>query len=265
MLKLENIFIYPVKSLGAISLGHCKIEERGLEYDRRWMLINRDGVFMTQRDYPQMSFIKMKFEGTRLIAYNNKDDSDRMEIPLDSAENELIRVGIWEDNCEAVFVGASYDKWFSEHLGIECRLVKMPETTKRQIDLSFAEEGKYVSFADGFPFLLIGTASLEDLNDRLEEPVPMSRFRPNFVMSGGKPYEEDQLNEILIGDVRFKVVKPCSRCVITTLDEKTGVKGKEPLKTLSGYRKKGNKVFFGQNLIAYSAGTVTIGDKIRQL
>ena len=154
--------------------------------------------------------------------------------------------------------------WFSEIIGIKCHLVKMPETTKRVVDESYAKN-KIVSFADGYPFLIIGQSSLDDLNSRMEIPLPMNRFRTNFVFTGGKPFEEDEWRKIKIGEIVFEVVKPCARCVITTTNQETAERLHEPLFTLSKFRKIDNKVIFGMNLVCDSTGIINTGDKIEHI
>jgi uncharacterized protein YcbX len=169
-------------------------------------------------------------------------------------------VAIWKDQCVAVAAGAEADAWFTALLGTPCRLVTMPSSTVRQVDLGYAEPGDPVGFADGFPFLLISQGSLDELNRRLEHPVPMDRFRPNIVVDGCEPHAEDGWSRVTIGEISFRVVKPCARCVITTTDQQTGERGREPLRTLATYRRVGNKVLFGQNLIHDGVGAVRVGD-----
>ena len=172
-------------------------------------------------------------------------------------------VTIWDDCCEAQHVSGEADKWFSEKLDFSCRLVYMPESTKRKVDSSYAIDNDITSFADDYHILLIGEASLQDLNSRLEKPLPMNRFRPNFVMEGGMPYEEDTMEQFSINDINFYGVKLCSRCIVTTTDQETGIAGKEPLKTLATYRGFNNKVLFGQNVLCGGEGMIKIGDEIR--
>ena len=169
-------------------------------------------------------------------------------------------VTIWEDRCNAVTADPAAAEWFTGFLGTPCRLVRMPASTVRQVDLGWAVEGDRVGFADGFPFLLISQSSLDELNRRLDEPVPMDRFRPNVVVEGGEPFAEDGWAHVTMGEVGFRVVKPCARCVITTTDQLSGERGREPLRTLATYRRFGNKVLFGQNLIHNGTGVVRIGD-----
>jgi uncharacterized protein YcbX len=157
----------------------------------------------------------------------------------------------------------SIQEWFFEALGKEVRLVLIDDKTSRPVDPEYALNGEEVSFADGFPYLITNQASLDDLNSRLDFPVPMERFRPNLVISGAQPYEEDNWDKIYAGSAVFKVVKPCGRCVVTTIDQDTAEKGSEPLKTLSTYRKINNKIIFGQNAVLVKSGSIVKGDEIK--
>jgi hypothetical protein len=268
-LLLSEIFIYPIKSLGGISLREAVVEQRGLLFDRRMMLVDENGIFITQRNYREMALLKTEIINDELVVYHliNKHS---IKIPIKEtnySKRNKTRVVIWDDECTAVAVSEEADKFFSDMLNINCRLVYMPDEEKRIVDPNkkYVEDEHIVSFADGYPFLIIGQSSLDDLNRRLETPLPMNRFRTNFVFTGGEPFEEDNWKDFLIGDIKFKAVKPCARCVITTTDQQTAVRNDEPLKTLSTFRKVGNKVLFGMNLIAYGTGKVKIGDDINLL
>lgn len=265
-LQLSEIFIYPIKSLGGISLNSSFAGKRGLKYDRRYLLVDEGGIFITQRDYPQMALLKLSFcdEGFRVL--NTKDNSYTI-IPFESDSIEKLKVQIWDDICGAVRVGSDFDKWFSAAINKKCSLVYMPDTEKRIVDKEkkYVNETHTVSFADGYPYLIIGQSSLDDLNSRLEVKIPMNRFRPNLVFTGGVPYEEDNWKNFLMGDAEFKAVKPCARCVITTTDQDTAERNAEPLKTLSTYRKVDNKVIFGMNVVCDRTGRISVGDKISKL
>lgn len=264
---LSEINIYPVKSLGGISLTEAVIEEKGLQYDRRWMLVDENGGFLSQRVFPRMATFKMAVVENGLQVTHG---SDRLEIPFEPLPGEKTRVKIWDDLTDAIVYPTTVNDWFSLHLQKDCRLVKMPEETRRQVDPEYAvrQAQDVVSFADAYPFLLIGESSLQDLNSRLGKPVPMNRFRPNLVVSGAGPFAEGEWKVIRIGETVFHSVKPCARCVMTTIDQATGLSdAPEPLKTLTRYRlvrKNGkNKILFGENLIAESAGKmIRLGDKI---
>ncbi|MBK7379290.1 MAG: MOSC domain-containing protein [Ignavibacteriales bacterium] len=260
--KLSQIFIYPIKSLGGISLSTSIVEERGLKHDRRWMLIDENDSFLTQRQYPQMALVNVKIEGEFLTVSLKNNESEKISLPLLSSSKKTLKVKIWDDTCTAELVSPEADNWFSEILNIKCRLVQMPESTKRLVDRQYSPEEKSVSFADGYPFLIIGQASLDNLNKKLPQPLAANRFRPNFVFTGGEPFEEDNWKQFKIGEVVFSALKPCARCVITTIDQETAARGIEPLVTLASYRKKENKVLFGMNLICHSTGTINLEDEI---
>jgi hypothetical protein len=174
-------------------------------------------------------------------------------------------VEVWGDRCAAKAFKGAINAWFSHILGQNIRLVLMPESTRRHADGRYAPKGQYVSFADGFPFLLAGQASLDDLNSRLVQPLPMNRFRPNFVFTGGTPFEEDTWANFSVGDQLFRAVKPCARCMVITTNQDTAERGVEPLKTLSTYRKFGNKIRFGQNTVWLGNGdaTIRVGDVLQ--
>lgn len=264
-LIVQDIFIYPIKSLGGISLSQALVEEKGFRYDRRWMLVNEEGMFLTQRDYPQMSLLSVILEGKELVVFPKKDPERSIKIPIEFALGPELTVTIWDDRVLAKIVDPKVDQWFSDFFGFKVHLVLMPESTQRKVDPKYAVQSESVSFADGMPYLLIGQESLNDLNSRLDNPVSMNRFRPNIVFSGGSPYLEDSLRKVRIGQVEFQIVKPCARCVMTTVDQESGVKGKEPLKTLSTYRTLNNKVYFGQNVVALQSGEIKLGDEIKPL
>ncbi len=264
MLTLTEINIYPIKSLGGISLQSSIVEERGLKFDRRWMLIENENKFITQRTYPQMALLKVEISNDDLIISHKTEAMERLFVPFNYNFTATKDVIIWNDIVPGSFYKPFIDSWFSNALGVKCRLVYMPDSTERIIE-NEKVHNNILSFADGYPFLIIGSSSLDDLNSRLKEPLPMNRFRPNFVFNGGRPYEEDDWNLFRIGDVTFRGIKPSSRCSVTTVDQETGETGKEPLATLSTYRKSDSKVFFGMNLVCNSTGEVKLGNKIELL
>lgn len=260
--KLTQIFIYPVKSLNGISLSESDVEERGLKYDRRWMLVDSQNEFITQRNFPQLTLIDIKLKGDKLILKHRVKTLEPLEISTIDFPAKLIRVKIWNDICEALEYNNEINTWFSRAINFNCKLVYMPVDTERKTNLKYYSQSKNVSFADAFPFLIIGEESLKLLNSKLNEKVSIENFRPNLVFDGGAAHDEDKWKNILIGNLEFVNVKPCSRCVITTINLSTGIKGKEPLKTLAAYRYQNNKVMFGQNLIGLSTGKIKVGDKI---
>ena len=265
-MHLSEINIYPVKSLKGIPLESAVVEERGLQFDRRWMLADENKQFITQREVPRMATVKIDVDANGMTASRN---GSSITVSPEPSTGETAYVQVWGSKVKAEFYPQEIHKWFTDAIGFECSLVSMPESTKRIVSPDYAVR-KFVdtvSFADGYPFMLLGEASLADLNTRLAEPVPMNRFRPNFVVAESEPFDEDSWKRIRIGSTEFHVVKPCARCVLTTVDQVTGVKnGKEPLKTLSEYRTFNNKVLFGQNLIADTTGaTVRVGDEVEIL
>ncbi len=262
-MHLSGLYVYPIKSMGGIPLEAWDVDGRGLRYDRRWMLVDDDGWFISQRELPRVALILVRIEPDRLVV--NAPHIPSLELPLGPTTGETVPARIWDDVVEASPVGDDADRWFGEFLGVRCRLVFLPDESVRPVDPDYGETGDQVGLADGFPFLLISEASLADLNARLERPLPMNRFRPNLVIGGCEAFAEDGWRVVRIGSITFRVVKPCSRCAITTVDQESGATGKEPLRTLSRFRKVGDKVLFGQNLIHDGTGTLRTGDPVEIL
>ncbi|MGK7890321.1 MAG: MOSC domain-containing protein [Leptolyngbyaceae cyanobacterium] len=270
-ITLTGLYIYPIKSAAGISLSTATVEPRGLEYDRRWMVVNPNGKFMTQRKFPQMARIQVEL-GDRDLRISAPGMQDLL-VPLQSySSGERVMVEVWGDRCEAIPVSPSSQSWFSQVLETECQLVYMPDGSDRPTDHGKFGPEQQVSFADAYPFLLISEASLADLNEKLETPVPMNRFRPNLVVSGCEAFAEDQWDVIQIGDLSFNVAKACSRCSVPTVDQATGIRGKEPIKTLATYRNWDGKIWFGQNLVQIGnetgekqEGKLQVGDRVTLL
>lgn len=262
-LILSDIYIYPVKSLGAIRVSQAEVEERGIRFDRRWVVIDDTNRFVTQRQHPTMALIEVTLTDHGLELRHRTRDLGALTVPALPETFDLVPVTVWDDTIEAVVVNDTCNRWLTEALGFSVRLMYLPDTSPRLADPDYAPFDVNVSFADGFPFLLIGQSSLDDLNTRLPDAVSMVRFRPNFVFEGGEPYDEDQWYEFTIGGIRFYGVKPCARCILTTVDpEKGEISGKEPLRTLSSYRKRNNKIFFGQNVVTQESGRIKVGDEV---
>lgn len=260
MPKLSQINIFPIKSCRGISLERAVVERRGLRFDRRWMIVDANYQFLTQRKHPQLAVVEVEIDGGRLII--NAPSRTSLSLPARNSTGERVNVTVWSSVVAAVVVGPESDQWFSELLGFECHLVHMEDDSIRPVKKEYSQDGDHVSFADAFPYMLISEASLEDLNQRLKAPVPMNRFRPNFVLSGCGPFEEDTWKVIRIGSVAFRVAKPCDRCITTTVDQATGIKGTEPFETLTKYRNNNGGVFFGQNLIADGLGSLSVGEEV---
>lgn len=267
-MTISELHIYPIKSLSGLSVQEVVVEEKGFRHDRRFMLVTPEGDFITQRTHHQMALIDVAIlpsgvSDDVLRVWHRHRPDDVLEIPLAvAAPTETMLVSIWDSiDVPAVPVSAEADRWFSNVLGKSCRLVFMPETTQRAVDPKYARDTQkdMVSFADGYPYLLIGQTSLDTLNQRLADPITMLRFRPNVVVQGSSPYEEDSWAEFRMGDLDFYGVKPCARCVLTTIDPETGEQGKEPLRTLTTYRRWNSKILFGQNVLAKSTGNTVVG------
>ncbi|MEH3115412.1 MOSC domain-containing protein [Pedobacter terrae] len=260
---LSGLYIYPIKSLGGISLQQAKLEESGLQYDRRWMLVDEDGIFVTQRKYFELALLQVSISNDQLIVFHKTLPGLSISFSTDEDTGEQISVVIWNDTVTALEVNKTLSDWFSNFLKFRVKLVRMPSTGKRLIDRNYAQNDEIVSFADGYPCLLIGQSSLDGLNEKLREPILMDRFRPNFVFTGGESHIEDRFKDFYMGEVLFSAVKPCSRCVLITIDQQTGEKGQEPLRTLASYRTVGKKIMFGQNLLHQQTGTIRVGDELK--
>nr|WP_294946763.1 MOSC N-terminal beta barrel domain-containing protein [uncultured Mucilaginibacter sp.] len=264
MLQVSALYIYPIKSLGGISLTNAQLTDRGLQHDRRWMLIDANNRFLSQRENSQMALLKTALsEDGVLVTYT--PDGTSITLPFLPQSEELLDVTIWDDTCIAQLVSPDIDAWFSQKIGIPARLVYMPENSLRQTDLKYTNEGSITSFSDAYPMLIIGQASLDDLNNRMPEALPMNRFRPNIVFTGGEAYSEDLMKHVAINGIDMYGVKLCARCVMTTVDQQSAKKGKEPLKTLAKYRLKNNKIYFGQNLVHNGEGVLNVGDELSVL
>ena len=254
---LCGLYRYPVKSLAGEGLDECRLDGFGLERDRRWMLVDREGCFLSQRELPRMALITPRLRPGGLLL--QAPEMPELAVPYPRGEGERVEVRIWGDRCAAQSGDPAAHAWLSEFLGRECRLVYMPDDFVRTVDQRYARPQDRTAFSDGFPLLLIAQASLDELNSRLHEPLPMLRFRPNLVVDGCAPHAEDGWRRIRIGESILRLVKPCSRCKITTVDPYTAETGSEPLKTLAGYRRKGSQVYFGQNLLHDGPGVLRLG------
>lgn len=259
--RIASIAIYPIKSAAGISLDACNVEARGLAMDRRWMVVDDRGDFLTGREFPILTQIRpqLKDHGLQVSAPGQRELF--IAFPAGAAARRFVT--LWDDECLALATGSEVDAWFTAVLGAPCRLVYMSEDTKRPVDGHHGRPGDLVSFADGYPLLAISQASLDDLNTRLSKPVSMRRFRPNIVVDGCLAYEEDGWRRIRVGETRFEGVTNCSRCEFTTIDPDSGERHPrlEPLRTLAAYRRgPDNGVFFGQHLIPRTLGRVRVGD-----
>lgn len=262
--KLTEIWIYPIKSLPGFRVKIATVLEKGLEGDRRMMLVDENNRFLTQRELNQMALFNVSMEHG-FVTVSHRIKKELHPITIDATQpvsTPAMACTIWDDTVEAHEMNAMYSKWFSHALGFPCKLMLFPEVNKRRVDVKYVAEEINTSLSDGYPYLIIGQESLNDISKRVGEALPIRRFRPNFFFEGGEPFEEDTWNDFHIGSVKFRGVKPCGRCAITTINPDTGEKGVEPLKTLASYRNKNGKVLFGQNVIAITKGIINEGDDI---
>ncbi len=271
-LTLGAIHIHPIKSVGGFGVNEARLTDRGLEHDRRWMLVDEHGQFITQREVPAMACLHTVPHGEGFRVVDTRAGAT-LDLPWTISEKETGMNSVWSDRVRTMVAEEAWSHWFSERLERTAQLVFMPDTTKRRTDGRYAQG--LTSLSDGFPYLFLSQASLDDLNARgtakalanMETwtPIPMDRFRPNLVINGGAAFQEDGWREITIGTVRFTLVKPCARCVIITTDQRSGERGKEPLRTLATYRSKGHKVMFGMNAVGATEGSVRVGDEVRMV
>ena len=272
-MRLTGLFLYPVKSLRGCAVPHATVDELGLAGDRRFLVVDEAGRFLTQRTLPAMARIETALDATTLIL--RTAGHGEVAVPRAPAAAATLRsVTIWKSSgLLAEDCGDEAARWLGGFLGIACRLVRIGPAFVRPVLKAAAGPGDRVHFADAVPFLAVGEASLADLNDRLvasgEEPVPMDRFRPNFVLTGGAPYEEDTWTRVRIGGITFRAAGPSVRCAIPTTDQQTGERHHEPLRTLARYRRAPASpadVIFGQNLIHETkSGELHVGDSITLL
>lgn len=258
MIKISELYIHPLKSAAAVAVDKVSIDRFGLENDRRWMLVDEKGVFLSQRQLPTMCLIQAKLSGSGLTL--TVPNSQSLNVPASTKNGRQVEV--WGDVCQSYDCGDEAANYLSEFLQIKSRLVYFPANEKRQVDLNYAKKGELTGFSDGFPLLIISQASLDDLNAKLDAPVSMTRFRPNIVISGVDAFAEDSWNSVQIAGINLRVVKPCSRCSIPSIDPLTGLRSLEPIKTLRQYRMRDSKVYFGQNVIADSMGSLEVGMRV---
>ena len=265
-LTLSALHIYPVKGLKGIDLADARCTDRGLEHDRRWMVVDAGGEFLSQREFPKMATVWTDIADGALTL--SAPDLPSVDIPIGAQAAAPVSVRVWNSTCDAVPVSTEADAWLSDYLGFACRLVYMPDSTRRVSNPETTQGEKLVGFADAFAYLVASEASLADLNERLQArshgPLPMSRFRPNLVVSGNGPWAEDDWKELRVGEAVLQATRRCGRCQVTTTDQATGtVTGPEPLATLSSFHadpKYGP--CFGVNFVTVKPGIVRVGDRV---
>jgi uncharacterized protein YcbX len=263
MIRVSELYVYPVKSCSGSAVPEASVGTTGFDLDRRWMVVDGDGVFLTQRKHPRMAMVRVRVGRDRLVI--DAPGATDLEVPFADPGGPEVEVEVWNDTCLAGDEGAEAAEWFSDFFGFRARLARLAGDHVRPVGSAAARPGDWVSFADGFPFLLLSQESLDGLNQRLAEPLPMNRFRPNIVVSGCEAHAEDGWQRVKIGDLPFRVAKPCARCVVTTTDQVTGDRGAEPLRTLATYRLQGRQINFGQNIIHEGRGTLRVGDEVSVL
>jgi len=262
---VSALYIYPVKSLGGFAVSQAEVQERGFRYDRRWMLVDDQGQFLTQRSHPKMALVKTILYDNHIGLGAGEAMPETMELPVQTGSGVSVQVRVWNDRVEALWPQLEADAWISDFLGVHCRFVYMTDAAERTADVRYYPSKSGVSFADSFPYLLTSEGSLDELKRRSGVDLDMRRFRPNIVVSGSNAYEEDRWKTIRLRRTVFKLVKPCARCVVTTIDPDTGRRGKEPLRTLAAYRNQDGKTLFGQNMVAEGRGRVAVGDPVEVL
>ena len=267
-LIVSGLYCYPVKSCGGIELANAEIGIMGIRYDRQWMVINDQNVFVAQRGdtnlgatgVKTMCLIRPSITAEHLAL--NAPGMEPLIVLLAGASGKECNVRVWDSLSVGIDQGDEAARWFTEYLSREVpgnyRLVRMPDESTRSTELG----GDKVAFADGYPFLLASEETLASLNAQMGEPLLMNRFRPNIVIRGGHSLIEDTIGSFKIRDIAFTGIKRCARCPIPTIDQLTAIAGKEPLKTLATFNREGNNVYFGMNLVHTGTGTISVGDRL---
>jgi len=266
-MKVSSLHIYPIKSLGGIEIQEAILTKRGLKHDRRFMLTTPKGMFLTQRRIATMALLKTKIENDQLFVWDSRQVSDVLVFPLtpDVFLKEQA-VTVWRDTCISSVMPAAINQWFSDKLDTACQLVYMPAHIHRTIDEDYRKEGEIVSFADGYPILLLGDPALTEISKQAGEPIPANRFRANILFEGGQAFEEDNWNYFTIGTHTFRGVKQCARCNIPNINQETAEKTIEPNRSLATFRRKDRKIYVGQNVCweqqGEEEGIIKVGDVI---
>lgn len=265
-MHVASLHSHPVKGCRALDLTEAAVERRGLAHDRRWMIVDEAGKFISQREQPKLATITTGIRDGVLALYTAHTS---VTVNFPDADAQRLPVTLWKQQIEGYSAGADADIWLSDYLGIKCRLVYQGELP-RGVSPQYAPEGTMASYADGFPLLITLASSLDDLNKRMPAPLPMNRFRPNIVIEGAPAWSEDGWKKLRIGNIEVDISKPCTRCVVTTTDQKSGAKdGNEPLGTLKAFRLLRTPtltgVVFGQNAVPLAEGIIKIGDNVEVL
>ncbi|NND07133.1 MAG: MOSC domain-containing protein [Saprospiraceae bacterium] len=267
MLCVSDLFIYPIKSLAGISVQAGKVTERGFEYDRRWLLVDSNNSFLTLRKYPSMSLIQPSLQEDGMTISTKAKDQEDLFVPFLVDQELEEEVTIWNATCLAQVYSDKVNQWFGTVIGTPCKLVFMPDHSWRPVDTTsgFKPKGKFTSFADAYPFMMMSRASLADIDRRTKLHMSFARFRPNIVFQGGIPYQEDEMERFEINGIQFTGLEKCARCNVPNVDPETAQMdpNKETIKTLASYRLENGKVNLGMNLVHEGEGTIKVGDELK--
>ncbi len=260
--QLTGLYQYPLKSARGLPLTEAALDRFGLAGDRRWMLVDEAGRFLSQRNLESLALLGAVAteQGLRLRWQEQELELDRPEVG-----GECVIARVWNDSVVAPVADAAVNAWLSERLGRPVRLVHCPDNALRGVDEDYAPPEQLVAFADGFPLLIVGQSSLDQLNERLEQPVPMDRFRPNLVISGAAPHGEDGWRRLRVGECELEIVKPCSRCAIPSIDQATAQRDPHINRTLAAYRRRDGVIYFGMNAVIRSGSVLHRGDAVEVL
>lgn len=259
--SVKSLHIYPIKSLQGLQLGSAQLVDYGFQYDRQWMLVDSNNTFISQRTVPKMATLKTKISADKLLVMGNNNAS--IELDLNRRSDSDIAVIIWRDTVQASVEKKTVNAWFSRQLGVACKLVKLAKKQARYVDKNFATHQETVAFADAYPLLVISQGSFELLNSKLDPPIDINRFRANIVIDGLKPHAEDKARSIIINATEIKLVKPCARCQVPSIDQKTGEKRADVLRALVKYRQFNKLIYFGMNGLHQSNGMIQKGQAVR--
>lgn len=262
--RVAALFRYPLKSAAGVSCRRVELDRFGVRDDRRWMIIDPAGAPVTQREAPHLARLRARNSpGGLQLEWGDGEARWTVERPEQAAPRTPVT--IWGDSLGLPVADEAANAWLAARLGLEARLAWMPDDVDRPVNPRYAEPDDRTSLTDGYPLHIIGSGSMADLNDRLEQPVGVERFRPNIYVEGPPAFDEDSWANVRIGGSILRVVKPCPRCAVTTVDPASGSRGKEPLRTLSVYRKREGGVMFGQNALHEGTGTLRVGDSVEVL
>lgn len=259
MIYVAGLHVYPIKSCRGVPLNEAVLSDRGLAGDRRYMVTDGEGKFLSQREEPRLALVRVTLTPEELLL--DAPDTAPMALPHHLPGGPAVQAQVWGDPVAGIEHEAG-GRWFSAFLGRPARLVYMPDAARRPVDRAQGPGGPLVSLADGYPLLLASHSSLDELNRRLERPLPMARFRPNVVVAGAAAFAEDRWARLRIGEVEFTGPKLCDRCSITTVDIDSAARDKEPLATLAHFRRWDGKVWFALNLIHQGPGSLRVGDRV---